>query len=664
MTDNKKQAAHEVQEELEEIAPGVFMTKADAEKQRAYNAAHPRPIENGTRSDPAPAHADKTKQHAQNAQEVTAENEQLSLFAEQTPEEQAAQRAAAVINIDTSGIDPKLDPDAPEFDIEAWREMLSAVDENGETITERTRRMIEERLTTLAKAAAEAMPKPAELSAALTGVAQSLTAAMSDAARSTMHAAFDALSGFAEFLQSETFAAIKENVQNVTSFIAEHTPEFEAFAAAAQETEALYPFLQLEIDEQNAISGEAEPITLEDVLSLMETSGEPITANIAGEPIENPYIPLIERAQQRKAEHESLYPFLVLEIEELNAASPDAEPITLEDVLELMEIGGDPITELDGEPIENPYISLIERARQRKADYEAAQEITATAEKVEKEIPRIISKMPKSIDYPLDKINSTIWNLLETAPGTGQLAFATEMRGSSKEATVLYSINFDELESEVSIIKRLEPFDKRCYIAVSALFNNGNEIITAGQIYSAMGNTGRPNGTDIEKINDSLTKMGGARVFLDNTQEISVNKRYDLFKYDAALLPFERGRAYINNQLCETAIHLFREPPLTTFARTRKQITSIPRALLTSPISKTNANLRIDDYLIERIAHIKRGKVSNKLLYKTIYERCGIIQKKQRQRAPEKIRRYLDHYKNCGFIKDYKEDNDGIIIKY
>lgn len=279
-------------------------------------------------------------------------------------------------------------------------------------------------------------------------------------------------------------------------------------------------------------------------------------------------------------------------------------------------------------------------------------------------IPTITAIRTEKIEYPLDKINSNIWSLLTSIEPSGQIAFATEKRGSAKEATILYSINFDQLEPELSVIKKLTPFDKRCYIAAAALYNNGNPIISAAQIYAVMGNRGRPNTNDVQKINSSLTKMAVARVYINNEQEITVNKKYNRFVYDGPLLPFERVTAYINNQPCDAAIHLFREPPLVTFAKDRKQITTIPRKLLESPISKTNSNLRIDDYLIERISHIKNGRVKNRLLFATIYKQCGITEKKQRQRAPEKIRRYLDHYKNCGFIKEYSEESDGVTITY
>lgn len=307
---------------------------------------------------------------------------------------------------------------------------------------------------------------------------------------------------------------------------------------------------------------------------------------------------------------------------------------------------------------------FLDFIREELAVLHSLQEVQNAQEAQKTSKISISAKPVHSLDFPLDKINSNIWNLLTDTQPNGQIAFATEKRGTAKEATILYSINFDQLEPEVSITKKLTPFDKRCYIAIAALFNNNNPVISAAQIYTAMGNKGRPSAKDLQKINDSLTKMAAARVFINNEQEITVNKKYNRFVYDAALLPFERISAIINNQLCESAIHLFREPPLVTFAKDRKQITTISRALLESPLSKTDANLRIDDYLIERIAHIRNGKVNSKLLYTTIFKRCGITEKKQRQRAHDKIRRYLDHYKKCGFIKGYTEAADGITITY
>lgn len=280
--------------------------------------------------------------------------------------------------------------------------------------------------------------------------------------------------------------------------------------------------------------------------------------------------------------------------------------------------------------------------------------------KPEERLLSVTGKRPQKIDFPVDKVNSKVWKLLEAAPN-GQIGIAAEKRDSKKQITILYSINFDALGDNVSITRKLEPFDKRVYLAVSALYNAGNSIISFSQIYRTMGNTHSPNAHDIEKIADSIAKMAAARVSLDNAQEAK-SYNYEKFTYTASLLPMERLEGVINGKAVEAAIHLFREPPLISFARGRKQITTIERRLLETPVNKTDQNLLLEDYLIERIAHAKTGRQPAKILFDTLYAEARITTKKQRQRAGDKLGAILGHYVKCGFIKGYTEEADGIRI--
>lgn len=270
------------------------------------------------------------------------------------------------------------------------------------------------------------------------------------------------------------------------------------------------------------------------------------------------------------------------------------------------------------------------------------------------------------LEYPLDKPNAALWNYLDTAAHAdknGQIGFAVERSGSGKEITTYYSIDFEAIEG-LTVSKVLTPYDKRVYIAAAGLFAAGNEVETATQIHMAMGNTTRPSPAQIDKINASIDKMAFARITLDNTEEATAYKKEKiLFKYDGYLLPCERVSAYINGQLTETAIHLLRMPPLISFAKQRGQITTIPIKLLASPVNKTEDNLIIEDYLLERIFHMKNGKAKNKILYKTLFSACRITGRKQQERAKkDKIPRYLDYYKQEHEIKGYTADADGITI--
>jgi hypothetical protein len=378
-----------------------------------------------------------------------------------------------------------------------------------------------------------------------------------------------------------------------------------------------------------------------------------------------------------------LIPFIRMEIEsELPASSKE---MPLREFLKLMENQLETILEQGfddaGEPIaDSPHQEIIQRAMQRQAGFQDAKKKIAKVEQtkteleqITKEIPRITPNMPDAIKYPLDKPNSMLWNfaqeMCEQHDRQNPLAFDTTSdkdKRSGKEALIYYAIDFNEIEGEgVKITKQLTPFDKRVYFTVANLFNAGNDVITATQIHKLMGNKGLPKAGQLQRIHDSLTKMGAAHIYIDSTQEVKINKGYTKFKYDASLLPFERISAYVKGVLTENAIHLFREPPLFTFARERKQITAFPRKILESPVNKTDGNLMLEDYLLFRISRMKNDpKLPKKILYTKIYEKCSIpADRKKRQRVRETVDRYLEHLKDMSYIMGYSPAENGVTIK-
>lgn len=296
-------------------------------------------------------------------------------------------------------------------------------------------------------------------------------------------------------------------------------------------------------------------------------------------------------------------------------------------------------------------------------EYKTGKAVKTTAKKAEK------------VEYPLDKINNGMWKLLEK-DSKKQLSFAVEKIGSNKEVSITYYIDFDKLEG-IKITKKLTQFDKRVYIAASALWNAGNKVISLTQIHYAMGNTLRPSGKQLEKINESITKMTNAAIYVNNIEEIKNKYNYPKVHYDGALLPIERMTATVNGKLSDAAIHLFREPPMMTFAKARGQVTTLEIKLLQSPINKTDSNLAIDDYLLERISHAKNaaGKEAHKppnkrktviktILLETLYQETGLNTRLQKSRAIPTIRKYLDHYMECGLIKTYEILNNKITFDF
>lgn len=268
-----------------------------------------------------------------------------------------------------------------------------------------------------------------------------------------------------------------------------------------------------------------------------------------------------------------------------------------------------------------------------------------------------------SIDYPIDRPNNTIWKSLEAIDTDGQLTIAqavlTGKGKKDKDINVLISVSWDQPGTKITTT--LNSFDKRVYCACASLLKAGNSSFTITEICKIMTGNGKPSNNQIKKVNDSLTKMRAATLYYSNKHEIEKGLDYPPLDYDSALLPFERIKAVVYGKEV-TAIHLFREPPLITFARERKQITSFKKQLLQVPINDTEENLRIQDYLLTTISAMKKKKALYfDILFLTIKEDCK-IGSKHFDRVPNKIDTCLNHYMQNGFIRDYEIKNDRITI--
>ena len=138
--------------------------------------------------------------------------------------------------------------------------------------------------------------------------------------------------------------------------------------------------------------------------------------------------------------------------------------------------------------------------------------------------------------------------------------------------------------------------------------------------------------------------------------------RYPKFVYKGQLLPTEGIEMIVNGNIVEEAIHLLREPPAMAFAKGRQQVTTIPMKLLQSPLSKTDMNLAVEDYLITRVAHVRRGRGQPRILYETVCAAAGVTDRKQKERVPERVKKILSYWVECSFITDFESDKKGVTV--
>jgi hypothetical protein len=279
------------------------------------------------------------------------------------------------------------------------------------------------------------------------------------------------------------------------------------------------------------------------------------------------------------------------------------------------------------------------------------------------------TEIAERLDFPLDKINRNfhkLWAILADAPHNQMFFDVTPSNQKSDSlsaedrSTILLS-----LDKRGPHAAPLTEYDRRVYIAANALHekNNGRPF-TLQALYEQMGNTGKLGDNNREKLMNSLNSMFDYWLGLDNTQETEQQKNRKKYVYHGSFLPFEYVDEYENGQITNVHVHMLRTAPLIDFSKDRKQITTISRNLLKTPLSQTDTNLRIEHYLIQEIAGIKKGRRSNKMLYSTIFEETGQTTWKQQSRAKEKISALLAYYKEIGHILDYTAVTDGIEIRY
>ena len=362
---------------------------------------------------------------------------------------------------------------------------------------------------------------------------------------------------------------------------------------------------------------------------------------------------------------EKLKPFIEKELKKEQQKHTEIKDITVDDIatisiFNLLNVDETELEQLKKEfannqdPVINNIDLLLDIVRRAKEAFEVDKEKSL--------LPQISPKKITELQYPLDKVNSYLWGLMinETV---ALKAESDKDSKKGKQANIYVLLDFDELDG-VKISRQLTSYDKRVFIAVANLKAQGHDTITAEQIYKAMGNPKRPNADTIKKILQSVECISRGRVTIDNTEEAKMYTRYDRVKATFPLLTTEICSGYANGKVVDNAIKVLEVPRLLTFAEKRGQLTTVPLRLLESPISKTEANLLLEDYLFNRIARMRNSpKITRTILLETVYQKCNVISKMQKSRLPEKIERLLQFYKDESWIKGFIITEHSIEIK-
>lgn len=275
------------------------------------------------------------------------------------------------------------------------------------------------------------------------------------------------------------------------------------------------------------------------------------------------------------------------------------------------------------------------------------------------------TEIAERLVFPVDKVNRNFFKIWDMVSDTPQHQIRFDVTPRSLDPDAPKSFIFLSLEQRGKHAEPLEDYDKRAMIAANALHEqNKGGPFTLQAVYEQMGNDGKLGGVNRKRILESLESLNSYWIHIDNAEEAKHQRNRKEYKYHGSLLPFEYVEELENGQVTKTAIRLLRSAPLIEFAEDRKQITTIPRRLLQTPVNHTNINIRLEDYLLTEIAGIKAGRRSNKILFETLFTEIRQTSRKQKYRIKKTIPLLLDHWKNENHIKSYEIQPDGITIFY
>lgn len=274
--------------------------------------------------------------------------------------------------------------------------------------------------------------------------------------------------------------------------------------------------------------------------------------------------------------------------------------------------------------------------------------------------------------------NGKTLSLIRKNPGI--LTLWTTGKGKNKKDVTIYTrLDPDEKALKaagITIGKNLSKCAREVYGALLSHCLAGNNIVSLGMVGEIIYNVRDGSAlTDAQKkyITDGATEIFATSLYVDTTQTKKTKEGKDeeglITLLEAQNININRleqvfpGRitsAYINGNLVETAIELFRLPTLYELqnALEKGQILRAPTEILKIPGRTDEDVITIRAYLLRRIDAMKHSNLSRMIIYKNILDEVGVdptdrAQRTRKNRILNKVERILDYWKEEGYIHDY-----------
>lgn len=305
-------------------------------------------------------------------------------------------------------------------------------------------------------------------------------------------------------------------------------------------------------------------------------------------------------------------------------------------------------------------------------------------------------KTPEVITTPLDKFNERLYEIAAAPVNNNEIPFdvpVTAHKPNAPEAHIKALLYFDDdIITKYKTSKSLTAYDKLIASAVYSIWRDNHDeagrcMTSLNAIHNCINKTS-PNKTQLKKTYDSIMKQSVTRITIDNHDEAE-KYNYDYYCVGNAALLDVRVIKQVdrNGKTAKVGILILAEPPAIAFSKAHNnQLTDIPIDVFKSGITQTEANLKIQDYLIKRISKAKneynslqlaqnkkytqkrQKEINNKskfvILTKTLYENTGRTENRtEKLRARKRALEYLKHFEKCGWIESATITKDNSKIK-
>ena len=318
-------------------------------------------------------------------------------------------------------------------------------------------------------------------------------------------------------------------------------------------------------------------------------------------------------------------------------------------------------------------LTIRDAARAAKAA-EAEAKARAEAEQ-EQLLPAVTYTNKPGIELTTDKLMTVFFGA--NAPAApkgqipGQMAFIPVKyeKTGAPEITLYYTYEFDnDLFTRLKLEKKTDDEDYFILSFIASYWRMGDRNVSVNKMYKDL--TGdNPNNKQLTALTNRLIKIAGINVYINDREVRSAwdieDEKKTYREVLTPLAPIRVGaeRFVARGQVVEAGIEILAEPDIMKLGYEMGQYTTIPKNLLHVKkkdgrrLSRTPRFYRVLHFLIRRIAAMKSGNLSAKILYDTFYSETGETTARGRQLARDCMYTILDHFKECDkWITGYREE--------